>query len=198
MISYLIKISVLLGFLVVLPLILIGIVLVYLEDGAPIIFSQERLGKNKKTFKIYKIRTMKKGTPSKGTHQISKKNYLFIGSILRKSKIDELPQLINFLKGDINLIGPRPGLESQIELKEFRDKLNVFSIKPGITGLAQVLGFDMSNPKKLSKIDSIYIHRKNIKIDIYIFFATFLKPFKLKVLDIYRSEINEVEKEYGI
>ena len=198
MISYLIKISVLLGFLVVLPIILIGIVLVYLEDGAPIIFSQERLGKNKKTFKIYKIRTMKKGTPSKGTHQISKKNYLFIGSILRKSKIDELPQLINFLKGDINLIGPRPGLESQIELKEFRDKLNVFSIKPGITGLAQVLGFDMSNPKKLSKIDSIYIHRKNIKIDIYIFFATFLKPFKLKVLDIYRSEINEVEKEYGI
>ena len=198
MISYLIKISVLLGFLVVLPLILIGIVLVYLEDGAPIIFSQERLGKNKKTFKIYKIRTMKKGTPSKGTHQISKKNYLFIGSILRKSKIDELPQLINFLKGDINLIGPRPGLESQIELKEFRDKLNVFSIKPGITGLAQVLGFDMSNPKKLSKIDSIYIDRKNIKTDIYIFFATFLKPFKLKVLEIYRNEINEVEKKYGI
>ena len=198
MISYLIKISVLLGFLVVLPLILIGIVLVYLEDGAPIIFSQERLGKNKKIFTIYKIRTMKKGTPSKGTHQISKKNYLFIGSILRKSKIDELPQLINFLKGDINLIGPRPGLESQIELREFRDKLNVFSIKPGITGLAQVLGFDMSNPKKLSKIDSIYIDRKNIKTDIYIFFATFLKPFKQKVLEIYRSEINEVEKEYGI
>tara|TARA_X000000368_G_scaffold364129_1_gene309647 strand:+ start:1228 stop:1824 length:597 start_codon:yes stop_codon:yes gene_type:complete len=198
MTNYFIKFSVLLGFLVLLPIIMVCLILIYLEDGTPVIFSQKRLGKNKKIFKIHKIRTMKKGTPSRGTHQISNKNYLFIGSILRKSKIDELPQLINLLKGDINLIGPRPGLENQIKLKESRDKLNVFSVKPGITGLAQVLGFDMSNPKKLSKIDSIYINRKNIKIDIYIFFATFLKPFKQKVLEIYRNEINEVEKEYGI
>tara|TARA_B100001093_G_C26681701_1_gene950732 strand:- start:366 stop:962 length:597 start_codon:yes stop_codon:yes gene_type:complete len=197
MTKYFIKFSVLLGLLVLLPIIFISVVLVYLEDGTPVVFNQERLGINKKIFKIYKIRTMKQGTPSRGTHEISKKNYLFIGSILRKSKIDELPQLINLLKGDINLIGPRPGLDSQIELKECREKLNVFSVKPGITGLAQVLGYDMSNPKKLSEIDSMYINRKNIKADIYIFIATFLRPFRQKVLKIYRNEISEVEKEYG-
>ena len=152
MMKYLIKIFIFIGFIFVIPIILFSLVLVFFEDGSPLIFTQKRLGKNKKIFKIYKFRTMKKNTPSKGTHEVEKDNYLFVGSILRKTKIDELPQLLNFFRGDINLIGPRPGLDNQHELKKLRDEYNVYTVKPGITGLSQVLGYDMSNPKYLQKL----------------------------------------------
>ena len=185
----LMKIPVLFGFLILLPLILISMLFIYLEDGRPVIFFQDRLGKDKKKFKILKIRTMKKETPSVGTHEVSKENYLMFGTILRNTKIDELPQLFNYLKGDINLIGPRPGLPNQIELREQREKYNIFSVKPGISGLSQVLGFDMGNPKKLSKIDKIYLDNRNLKVDLYILFATFLKAYKLKLYKIFKSEI---------
>ena len=181
------------------PLIFISIFFVIIEDGFPAIFVQERLGKNLKIFKIYKIRTMYQNTPNLGTHEVSSSNYLKIGSILRKLKIDELPQVINFIKGDINLIGPRPGLPSQIKLKEFRLKNGIFNMTPGITGLGQVLGYDMSNPEQLSLIDALYIQNKSVKIDLMIFIATFLNLYKTKLSIMFIEEINRIKsKEYNV
>ena len=99
--------------------------LIYFEDGGPTIFTQERLGKNKKIIKLYKIRTMKNFTPNLGTHEVDISNYLRTGSFLRKMKIDELPQVINFLKGDINIIGPRPCLPNQYELINKRESSGI-------------------------------------------------------------------------
>ena len=135
------------GLIVLFPLFLVYSFLLFLEDGTPLLFSQQRLGKNKKCFKIYKLRTMKNGTPNKGTHEIQHDSYLTIGRFVRKIKLDEFPQLINVLKGDLNLIGHRPGLRNQVILRDYRDSLSVFDHKPGITGLSQVTGHDMSDPK---------------------------------------------------
>lgn len=102
------------------PFLLISAFLIMIEDGMPVFFIQNRLGKDMKEFKIYKIRTMFRDAPNKGTHEVSKNNYLKTGSMLRKLKIDELPQILNYILGDLNLIGPRPGLPSQHELKTNR------------------------------------------------------------------------------
>ena len=198
MLNYLLKFIVFLGLLVLLPIMIVSLVLIYFEDGRPIFFFQPRLGKNKEIFIIYKLRTMRKETPSLGTHEISKDNYLFCGLILRKTKIDELPQLINFLKGDLNLIGPRPGLQNQIQLREYREKDGIFDIRPGITGLSQVLGYDMSNPKLLSKIDKLYIKKNNLRIDICILIATVFRPFKSRVFNIYKDEIQNIEVQKNV
>ena len=132
---------------------------------------------------------MYKDAPNLGTHEVSNLHYLKIGSILRKLKIDELPQVVNYLKGDINLIGPRPGLPNQYELTKYRDENNIFAIVPGISGLSQILGFDMSNPRLLAKVDLLYIRDKSIKLDLLIFVATFFKPFRKKLLGKYQNEI---------
>ncbi len=178
--------------LILSPLILISMICVLIEDGMPMIFSQKRLGKDLKDFQIYKIRTMKKNTPEKGTHEISSKNFLYIGNFLRKSKIDELPQIFNYIKGDINLVGPRPGLVNQIKLKEERLRRNIYIIKPGITGLSQVLGYDMSDPAKLSKVDEIYINKSGFLIDFSILIATFIKSFRSKIFQIYSIELSKI------
>ena len=94
----------------------------------------------------------------------------------------------------MNIVGPRPGLPNQHELTRCRDKLQVYSIKPGITGLSQVLGFDMSNPNMLSKIDSLYIRNKSIKLDMNIFIATFLPFLRKKLHDKFKQEIYNFEK----
>jgi len=153
MLNVLLKIFTLIGLILLLPIIAISAILILLEDGKPVFFIQKRIGKDLKVFNIYKLRTMYKNTPSLGTHEVDKSNYLKIGSILRLTKIDELPQLINLIKGELLLIGPRPGLNTQLKLKDERLKRGVFSIVPGISGLGQVLGYDMSDPIKLSKID---------------------------------------------
>jgi len=179
--NYLLKIFFIFGFIFVLPFLAFVSIIIWYEDGYPIIFSQERLGLNKKKFTLYKIRTMYKNTPNLGTHEIKKTHHLKFGSLLRRFKIDELPQLINFIKGEINLIGPRPGLPNQKELKMHREKYKVYDVNPGITGLAQVLGYDMSNPKLLAMIDNLYIKEKTNKLDISIFFATFFPAFRKKL-----------------
>ena len=199
MINLILKIFAGLGLIALSPIILICIFFIIIEDGLPAIFVQERLGKNLKNFNIYKIRTMHLNTPNLGTHEVSSSSYLKIGFILRKLKIDELPQVINFLKGELNLVGPRPGLPSQEELKKFRLNSRVFDINPGITGLAQVLGYDMSNPEKLAKIDSLYIEKKNIKLDLIIFFATFIKSYRNKLLTTFAEEIKVIEsRKYDV
>ncbi len=160
------------------PLIIFFSVAIIIEDGFPFLFFQNRLGKNKKIFKIIKLRTMKKSTPHLGTHLINKSSYLITGKIIRRLKIDELPQLINLIRGELNIVGPRPGLPNQKELMLEREKLNIFKIKPGISGLAQICGYDMSDPKKLSKVDKIYIDNSNWILDLKIIFATIFSPLR--------------------
>lgn len=191
----LLKISFMCGLIFMAPIIILSLFLIWCEDGYPMIFVQKRLGKSKKQFNLYKIRTMYKSAPNLGTHQVNKNYELRFGSFLRKFKIDELPQLINYLKGDILLVGPRPGLPNQKELKNYREKYNVFDVRPGITGLAQVLGYDMSNPKLLALIDNLYIKQKTIKLDAIIFFATFFKPFRNKLREEFGYSINQFKDE---
>lgn len=181
MINILIKLIAAASLLIISPIILLSMILIYLEDGYPVNFIQERLGKNQKYFFIYKLRTMKKNTPNRGTHEVNLNNYLNIGIILRKFKIDELPQVLNYIKGDLNLVGPRPGLPSQKELTKSRMARNIFDIKPGITGLSQVLGYDMSNPELLSKVDLLYINNQTTGLKIDILIATFFRKYTKRI-----------------
>ena len=123
---------------------------------------------------MIKIRTLRKNTPNIGTHELKESNMLKNGKWIRKLKLDEFPQLINVLKGDINLVGPRPGLLTQEELTQERSQRDIYRIKPGITGLAQILGYDMSDPKKLAEIDEAYIINKSFISDFNIIVGTFL------------------------
>ena len=163
----------LVGLLSIAPVLFIAAIAIFIEDGMPIFFVQERIGKNKLIFKILKIRTLKLEAPNIGTHELDQKYALKSGKLIRKIKLDEFPQLINVLKGEINLVGPRPGLVSQVNLMECREAKRIYDVKPGITGLSQVLGYDMSNPKKLAEIDKIYLEKKSVLINFLILASTF-------------------------
>ena len=165
----------LIGLMVILPFLVIASILICLEDGFPVFFKQKRIGLHKKIFTIYKIRTLKRNSPQVGTHEIEDHYKLTVGRIVRTLKLDEFPQLFNVIRGDLNLIGPRPGLESQLALEEARMVQGVFETKPGITGLAQVLGYDMSTPEMLAKVDKLYVNHKSIKLNTIIFLGTFFK-----------------------
>lgn len=141
------------GILFLWPIGLVLYVVGLFDTGNPI-FVQKRVGKNKKPFNLYKFRTMHVNTKSVASHLASSASITKFGSFLRKSKLDELPQLINVLIGDMSLIGPRPNLFNQTELIEERDKLGVYNYLPGITGLAQINEIDMSTPKKLAIKDA--------------------------------------------
>jgi len=169
------------GLLIISPFLFFAAIAIIIEDGMPILFAQERVGKDQSIFKIIKIRTLKIGAPNIGTHQLENKYKLKCGNLIRKIKLDEFPQLINVLKGDINLIGPRPGLVSQIDLTQNRNAKGIYVIKPGITGLSQVLGYDMSDPAKLAEIDKIYIQKQSLYVDFLILISTFM-PFTKKYL----------------
>ena len=169
------------GLLIISPFLFFAAIAIIIEDGMPILFAQERVGKDQSIFKIIKIRTLKIGAPNIGTHQLENKYKLKCGNLVRKIKLDEFPQLINVLKGDINLIGPRPGLVSQIDLTQNRNAKGIYEIKPGITGLSQVLGYDMSDPAKLAEIDKIYIQKQSLYVDFLILISTFM-PFTKKYL----------------
>ncbi len=154
-----------LSFFGILFLFPIGVVLsiVGLFDTGSPIFIQERVGKNKKPFNLIKFRTMSVDTKSVASHLASTSSITKFGSFLRKTKLDELPQLINVLKGDMSLVGPRPNLFNQTELIEERDKLGVYNVVPGITGLAQINEIDMSTPKKLAEKDAEMIVNYNLQ-----------------------------------
>jgi len=177
------------------PIMVFASLLIFVEDGLPIFFRQERLGKNKKIFTIYKIRTMKNDAPQLGSHAVSKNFLLKIGKFIRKIKLDEFPQLINVIIGDINLVGPRPGLVTQEILSSERDKKNIFNIKPGITGLAQILGYDMSNPKKLSEIDMIYMKKKSKYVDFMILLGTFFLKYRNQIASKLGVHVNTERNE---
>ncbi len=142
------------------PIYLVIFIVCFLESGRPL-FIQERIGKHGKPFKLIKFRTMRIETPSVASHLVNENLVTKFGRILRKLKFDELPQIINVIKGDMSLIGPRPCLPNQSELIQQRKARKVFSVKPGITGLAQIKGIDMSNPEKLTKVDEDMIFKFN-------------------------------------
>ncbi len=153
----------LIGLIITLPF-LIALYFVGLFDTGSPLFKQERVGRNKKPFTLVKFRTMKVDTASVASHLASASSITAFGGFLRRTKLDELPQLWNVLKGDMSLVGPRPGLFNQHELTQQRDKYNVFAVRPGITGLAQVNDVDMSTPLKLAKLDKKMIDSLTIKI----------------------------------
>ncbi|MBA5762789.1 sugar transferase [Vibrio sp. 404] len=140
------------GLMFLWPVLVIVTLVGFFDTGAPI-FVQERVGRNKKPFKLIKFRTMTVETESVASHLASSASITKLGAFLRKTKIDELPQLINVLKGEMSLVGPRPNLFNQEELISERQALGVYDVLPGITGLAQVQNIDMSTPSLLAKTD---------------------------------------------
>ena len=159
------------GLLLLTPIFALLLIVGFFLSGSPI-FSQLRLGVNKEPFVIYKFRTMKRGTESLPTHLIESTATTKFGAILRKSKLDELPQLWNVLKGDMSFVGPRPGLDSQNELTRIREKMGIFDVRPGITGLSQISGIDMSRPKELARRDADMIKTMSLKNYFRYIFAT--------------------------
>ena len=155
------------------PLIIIG----FFDTGSPI-FRQERVGKDKNPFNLMKFRSMHVNAPSVATHLANASSITSFGSFLRKSKLDELPQLWNVLIGDMSLVGPRPNLFNQEELIAERDSRRVYSVRPGITGLAQISKIDMSTPQILAETDAKMIKELSILGYFkYIFLTVFGKGF---------------------
>jgi len=146
------------GLIVGLPILLLVYVLGLFDTGSPV-FIQERVGKNKKPFKLIKFRTMSVATESVATHLVQASSITKLGAFLRKTKLDELPQLINVLKGEMCFVGPRPCLFNQEELIAERERRGVLDVRPGITGLAQVNDIDMSTPELLAKWDEMMIEK---------------------------------------
>lgn len=144
------------------------------SSPGPAIFAQTRVGRNGKPFICYKFRTMKLGTKQAGTHEVSASAVTWIGGILRKTKVDELPQIWNIWRNELSVIGPRPCLPTQEELIDERRALGVLALKPGISGLAQVNNIDMSNPKLLANWDARYLRLQCLALDLRIAVATAL------------------------
>jgi O-antigen biosynthesis protein WbqP len=154
--------------------VLLVIYLVGLFDTGSPLFKQERVGRNKKLFILIKFRTMSVDTASVASHLASTASITKMGGFLRKTKLDELPQLWNVLKGEMSLVGPRPGLFNQEELTKAREVEGVFLVSPGITGLAQVNNIDMSTPKLLAKTDAKMINEMSLNNYFKYIFQTVL------------------------
>ncbi len=168
------------GLIVLLPLFLIIAAAIKIDSKGPVFFSQKRVGQNQKHFHIIKFRTMMQDVPKDvPTHLLDDpSNYVTrVGKILRKTSLDELPQFWNVLKGDMSTIGPRPALWNQKDLIEIREKYNVHSIKPGVTGWAQVNGRDELTLKTKVKYDKAYLNNYGFSMDMKVFFLTIVKIF---------------------
>ncbi len=149
------------GLTFVLPLLLLLTCIGWIDTGAPL-FRQTRVGHRQNLFTLIKFRTMRVGTANVATHLANASAVTTFGRFLRRSKLDELPQLWNVLKGEMSLVGPRPCLPNQYELIAARAAAGVFAVRPGITGLAQVQGIDMSAPKLLAQVDAEMIGSMNL------------------------------------
>ena len=149
--------------------------MIMVEDGIPIFFSQKRFGINYSFFNIYKFRSMKKNTPNVATHLlINPEQYLLkIGGLLRKLSLDELPNLINIIKGEMVFVGPRPALYNQDDLMTLRLATGVDKLKPGITGWAQINGRDDISIEKKVQLEHEYLQKKSFLFDIEILIKTF-------------------------
>lgn len=177
-------IDIILSFLAIIILFipcLIIAIFIKAESKGPVFFKQKRVGKNKKYFMIYKFRTMRTDTPKDmPTHLLNNPDIYItkVGKILRKTSLDELPQLINILKGDMSIIGPRPALWNQDDLIAERDKYHANDIRPGLTGLAQISGRDELEIPVKAKLDGEYTKKISFWLDVKIFFKTIIKVFE--------------------
>ena len=161
--------------LLIWPFFLVIVILIYLEDGSPILFKQKRVGVNYTFFQIYKFRSMKKNTPNVATHLLTnpEKYLLKIGKFIRKTSLDELPNLINIIKGEMVFVGPRPALYNQDDLMALRVAAGVDKLKPGITGWAQVNGRDEISIEEKVQLEQEYMYNRSILFDIEIIIKTF-------------------------
>lgn len=171
----------LIGLFILFPVALLIIIVIKLDSKGPIFFKQKRVGKNKKIFNIYKFRTMKVDTPNDAPTHLLKNPDIFItkvGKILRKTSLDELPQLINILKGEMSIIGPRPALWNQYDLIKERDLYNVNEVYPGLTGWAQINGRDELTIKRKAELDGEYVDNMSLLFDIKCFVKTIITVIK--------------------
>ena len=164
----------LLMLIVLFPFFLIIGLIIYIDAGRPVIFRQERVGKDNELFLIYKFRTMKRETLNVPTAQLENADEVInkSGRFLRKTSLDELPQLLNILKGEMSFVGPRPLIPQEEEIRELRARYNVFSVKPGITGLAQINGRDNITYEEKALFDKEYVEKQSFMFDMKILFKT--------------------------
>ncbi len=155
------------------PIFLLVIIAIFLFDNGPIFFTQKRIGKNGNPFLFFKFRSLPVDTINTPSSDLNKVNISMIGKIIRRTSIDELPQLLNILKGDMSIVGPRPSLPSQKELNFLRSKGKSFLCRPGLTGLAQVCSFENMSYKEKALLDEKYARNTSIKLDIIIILRTF-------------------------
>lgn len=169
-------------FIIFLPIYIVISIAIFLEDGFPVMFKQKRVGVNYSFFYIFKFRSMKKNTPNVATHLLDNPSqYLLrIGKILRKSSLDELPNLINIIIGDMDFVGPRPALYNQDDLMKLRINGGVDKLKPGITGWAQINGRDDISIEEKVKFEVEYLSKKSFLFNVRILMLTFVSVLKSK------------------
>ncbi len=162
------------------PLLLIVSVMILVTDGSPVLFKQERVGKDNKIFTVYKFRTMRNGTGDIATSELAdaEEKITKTGRFLRATSIDELPQLFNILNGTMSLVGPRPLIPAEAEIRELREQYGVYKVNPGITGYAQINGRDNISDEKKALLDKEYVEKQSFLFDIQIIFKTFIKVIK--------------------
>jgi len=169
-------------FILLSPFFLIVALIIFIDDGFPVLYKQKRIGKNNANFTVFKFRTMKKDIPEIPTHLVKdpQQFYTRSGPFIRKLSIDELPQLINIIKGDMVFVGPRPALHNQDDLTELRTRVDVHKLMPGVTGWAQVNGRDeLSIPLKV-QFDEYYLNNRSWLLDLKIVFLTLLRVLGMK------------------
>ena len=156
------------------PLMLVICLIIICDDGMPVIFRQDRVGRGDKLFKIKKFRTMKNGTPNLSTADFEESDEYITrsGKFLRRTSLDELPQLFNVLAGDMSFIGPRPLIPEESHIRDLRREYGVYSVRPGVTGWAQVNGRDCLSDEEKASYDREYIERRSLAFDTKIFFRT--------------------------
>jgi len=157
------------------PVFLAVALMVWAVSGRKVFFVQTRLGFQERPFSCFKFRTLKHGAPIAPSHEIDSGWVTPAGRMLRKAKLDELPQLVNVLRGDMSLVGPRPCLPVMTDVIAARRQLGVFSVRPGITGIAQLRGIDMSTPERLASADRSYIDKRTFGLDLRILFLTAIR-----------------------
>lgn len=160
------------------PVVLVAMLAIRATSPGPAIFSQIRVGRGGAPFSCRKLRTMHRDTPSLPTHEAPVNSVTAVGKVLRRTKIDELPQLWNVLKGEMSLVGPRPCLPTQTALIEQRRRLGVLEALPGITGLAQIKGIDMSDPGLCAETDAAYLKAASVGFDLRILLGTLFRASK--------------------
>ena len=185
------------GLIVLSPLFLLLVIAIKLDSEGPVLFKQKRVGIYKSYFTILKFRTMRIDTPKDiPTHMLVNPEQWItrVGKFLRKTSLDELPQIINILKGDMSIVGPRPALWNQYDLIAERDKYGANDVLPGLTGWAQINGRDKLPVKVKAKLDGDYVQNLGFLIDVKCFFGTFLRVFKSEgVVEGGTGALSEIE-----